>query len=180
MSTSDESSKAEFNIQILSPVRRNDSTKERLFGRQSSFSSSRVALPYNEVSLGTGENNWWVWGGSRYSGLVCMVISSVAYSFMGLFVKLLSVSGVPSSETVMCRCTVVAILAGAGLKRMRHPLLGSPKVRQLVLARAIVGYFALSTYFYSVQHSSITFAGCNSAQLHHAHLHSNFGSSFTE
>lgn len=108
MSTSDESSKAEFNIQILSPVRRNDSTKERLFGRQSSFSSSRVALPYNEVSLGTGENNWWVWGGSRYSGLVCMVISSVAYSFMGLFVKLLSGVSIPHKCQISYTCSFFA------------------------------------------------------------------------
>ncbi|KAG0568517.1 hypothetical protein M758_6G022500 [Ceratodon purpureus] len=151
MSTSNDSSKAELNIQIHSPVRRNESTKERLFGRQSSFSSDRLDLTSNDVSFAAGKNTWWIWGGSKYSGVLCMVISSVAYSFMGLFVKLLSVSGVPSSETVLCRCAVVAILAGAGLKKMRHPLLGSPKVRRLVLARAIVGYFALSTYFYSIQ-----------------------------
>jgi hypothetical protein len=48
----------------------------------------------------------------------------------------------------MFRCTVIAILAGAGLRKMGHPLLGTPKVRLLVMARAVIGYFALSTYFY--------------------------------
>lgn len=156
MSTSDETS---IRIENLSPLRKNKSSTEE----------DRV-----------WDSKWGIWGGSRYSGVICMIISSVSYSFMGLFVKLLSVSGVLSSETVMCRCIVVAILAGVGLKRMGHPLLGSPKVKQLVLARAVVGYFALSTYFYSVQHSSVTIAGCDSAQLHNAHLHSHFGSSFAE
>ena len=59
-----------------------------------------------------------------------------------------TVTGVPSSEIVMFRCTVIAILAGAGLRKMGHPLLGTPKVRLLVMARAVIGYFALSTYFY--------------------------------
>lgn len=90
MSTSNDSSKAELNIQIHSPVRRNESTKERLFGRQSSFSSDRLDLTSNDVSFAAGKNTWWIWGGSKYSGVLCMVISSVAYSFMGLFVKLLS------------------------------------------------------------------------------------------
>lgn len=139
----------ELNIQISSP-------KGRLLNRLSSFPSNSSPLHSKGVPLSSdnnnnNNNNWWEWGGSNLSGVACMVISSISYSFMGLFVKLLSVSGVPSSEVVLCRCTIVAVLAGAGLKRMRHPLLGSPEVRQLVLARAFVGYIALSTYFYSIQ-----------------------------
>ena len=90
MSNSNESSKAELHIQIHSPVKRNESTNDRLFGRQSSFSSNRLGLTSNDDSLAAGKSIWWIWGGSKYSGVLCMVISSVFYSFMGLFVKLLS------------------------------------------------------------------------------------------
>jgi len=120
-------------INIDSPKR---SQKPRFLGRQSSFGLG----PQNNGASGVlGSNSWkkaymWVWSGSRYSGVACMLVSSAAYSLMGLFVKLLAVTGVPSSEIVMFRCTVIAILAGAGLRKMGHPLLGTPKVRLLCAA----------------------------------------------
>lgn len=32
----------------------------------------------------------WIWGGSKHSGVACMALSSLAYSVMGLAVKLLA------------------------------------------------------------------------------------------
>jgi hypothetical protein len=32
----------------------------------------------------------WIWGGSKHSGVACMALSSLAYSIMGLVVKLLA------------------------------------------------------------------------------------------
>ncbi|GAQ78131.1 hypothetical protein KFL_000080350 [Klebsormidium nitens] len=93
----------------------------------------------------------WIWGGSKHSGVACMALSSLAYSVMGLAVKLLAGAKIPSSETVLVRCAIIALLSGYGLQKQKHPLLGSPGVRHLVLARAIIGFFALSAFFYSIQ-----------------------------
>lgn len=78
----------ELNIQISSP-------KGRLLNRLSSFPSNSSPLHSKGVPLSSdnnnnNNNNWWEWGGSNLSGVACMVISSISYSFMGLFVKLLS------------------------------------------------------------------------------------------
>ncbi|GLJ53401.1 hypothetical protein SUGI_1138850 [Cryptomeria japonica] len=91
-----------------------------------------------------------IWNG-KHAGVFCMVISSSAYSIMGLLVKLLTRGSIPSSQIVMARCSVISILAGIGLQRMNYPFFGSPKARKLVIIRAILGFFALSAYFYSIQ-----------------------------
>lgn len=39
-------------------------------------------------------------------------------------------------------------MAGATLRRMKHPLWGTPGVRRWVLARAIIGFISISAYFY--------------------------------
>ncbi|CAM6087301.1 unnamed protein product [Calypogeia fissa] len=93
----------------------------------------------------------WIWGGSKYSGAACMAVSSASYSLMGLFVKLLSVRKIPSSEIIMFRCALISLVAGVALRRMKHPLWGTPRVRRLVLARSIIGFIAISAYFYSIQ-----------------------------
>lgn len=76
-------------INIDSPKR---SQKPRFLGRQSSFGLGPQSNGANGVF---GSNSWkkaymWVWSGSRYSGVACMLVSSAAYSLMGLFVKLLA------------------------------------------------------------------------------------------
>eukprot|EP00897_Mesotaenium_endlicherianum_P007497 jgi/Mesen1/6776/ME000348S06046 len=126
--------------------------------RQNSSRASSAFERYHETgkdrhSPSTREWQQWryIWGGSKYSGMMCMVLSSLAYSFMGLFVKLLSVRGMPALQTVLARCVVIALFAGLQLRQMGHPLLGSTRVRHLVVARALVGFIALSTFFYSIQ-----------------------------
>lgn len=90
-------------------------------------------------------------GPPRIAGVWCMGGSSLAYSLMGLFVKFLTVRGVPALEAVMVRCLVIAAISGAQLARMGHPLLGSPRVRHLVAARALLGFVALSAFFASIE-----------------------------
>lgn len=91
-----------------------------------------------------------IWNG-KHAGVLCMVLSSAAYSIMGLLVKVLAGRAIPSSQIVMARCGIISILSGLGLQHMKYPLLGSKKVRKLIIVRAILGFFALSTYFYSIQ-----------------------------
>ncbi|CAI5513036.1 unnamed protein product [Closterium sp. Naga37s-1] len=97
------------------------------------------------------ENFWWLWGGSPHAGLLCMLTSALLFSFMGLLVKLLSVHAIPSFETVFVRCAVIAALSALCLHRIGHPLLGAPTLRLLLLARAVLGFIALSAFFYSIQ-----------------------------
>ncbi|XP_002973446.2 solute carrier family 35 member G1 [Selaginella moellendorffii] len=100
-----------------------------------------------EEDIEMGQGGRW----SHRSGVSSMMISSAAYSVMGLLVKILAVKSFPSSQIVAARCGIVALLSGLELRRMKYPLLGSAAARQLVISRAIVGFVALSTYFYSIQ-----------------------------
>lgn len=98
-------------VNVESPRR---SPQERLFGRQSSFLSIRNLNSPQDGMGGIWMPMWcksaycWAWGGSRYSGVVCMLISSAAYSLMGLLVKLLA--GVLHSVRLKCRAEGLCIL----------------------------------------------------------------------
>lgn len=99
------------------------------------------------------ENFLWLWGGSQYSGVLCMVAASLSYSLMGLLIRLVTVHEIPSFETIAIRCAVVAAISGLALKKMDHPLLGTANTNLKILlsARAIVGFSALASFFYSIQ-----------------------------
>ena len=53
-------------------------------GRGSGSSSS------NQDGWNVRENMQWLWGGSQYSGLLCMLAASLCHSLMGLLVSLFS------------------------------------------------------------------------------------------
>jgi len=93
----------------------------------------------------------WAWGGSRYSGMVCMALSSLMYSIMGLFVELFAVTAAPSYETIFIRCAVILVAAFIWLRKTGQPLFGLPHVRHLLMARVITGYLSLLGFFYSIQ-----------------------------
>lgn len=93
----------------------------------------------------------WAWGGSRYSGMVCMALSSLMYSIMGLFVELFGVTSAPSYETIFIRCAVILVAAFLWLRKTGQPLFGLPHVWRLLIARAITGYLSLLGFFYSIQ-----------------------------
>eukprot|EP01018_Ginkgo_biloba_P006917 Gb_31925 [translate_table: standard] len=103
----------------------------------------------NEFS-GVVEFLLWAWGGSRYSGMICMALSSLTYSIMGLLVDFFTVTLVPSFETIFIRCTVILVAAFIWLKKAGQPLFGLPHVRHLLMARAIAGYLSLLGFFYSI------------------------------
>eukprot|EP00899_Mesostigma_viride_P015257 jgi/Mesvir1/23732/Mv18673-RA.1 len=94
--------------------------------------------------------SYWT-GASPYAGVTLMALSSLSYSFMGLFVKILAVNDIPSFETVAIRSSVISLLAGGSLLRDGYPLLGQPQNRSLVMWRSVIGFFALSCFFYSIQ-----------------------------
>ncbi|XP_017253740.1 uncharacterized protein LOC108223821 isoform X3 [Daucus carota subsp. sativus] len=93
----------------------------------------------------------WVWGGSRYSGLLCVALSSFIYCLMELFADLFSVQPIPLFEIAFARCTVMAIISFVWLKKSGYPVFGPANVRKLLVSRAVVGYISLMSFIYCMQ-----------------------------
>jgi drug/metabolite transporter (DMT)-like permease len=88
-------------------------------------------------------------GGSPRSGLVLMVASAAAFAAMAAVVKVL-LPDTPTQAVVLSR-GVIMVCAFAALGRAQGaPLLGTRP--GMLLARGLLGYAALSCYFWSVHH----------------------------
>jgi len=86
---------------------------------------------------------------SRLSGIECMVLSALSFSLMSLTVKMAG-QRIPVMELVFARAAVVTALAGIDLGRRRVALWDQQA--PLLLARGLVGFVALSLFYYSVVH----------------------------
>lgn len=93
----------------------------------------------------------WVWSGSRYSGLLCMAISSVIYFVMEVLSDVFSAQSIPLFETAFTRCTIVTILSYFWLRKSGHSIFGQTHVRKLLVLRALMGYLSLMSYVYCIQ-----------------------------
>ncbi|KAF7815289.1 nodulin MtN21/EamA-like transporter family protein [Senna tora] len=93
----------------------------------------------------------WVWSGSKYSGLLCMVLSSTIYFLMGVLSNMFSVQVIPLFEVAFTRCTVMLILSYLWLGRSEQPLFGTSYIRNILISRAFVGCLSLSSFVYCVQ-----------------------------
>lgn len=78
-----------------------------------------------------------------------MVLSALSFSLMSLTVKMAG-QRIPVMELVFARAAVVTALAGIDLGRRRVPLWD--RLAPLLLARGLVGFVALSLFYYSVVH----------------------------
>ncbi|RDY13111.1 hypothetical protein CR513_02001, partial [Mucuna pruriens] len=103
----------------------------------------------------------WVWNGSRYSGLLCMALSSTIYFLMGVLTNIfsvfphfnfcnnnfdLAVQAIPLFETAFTRCTIILILSYLWLRRSEQPLFGTSNVRIILLLRAFTGCISMSSF----------------------------------
>ncbi|KAL8142736.1 hypothetical protein V2J09_015768 [Rumex salicifolius] len=105
----------------------------------------------------------WTWGGSRYSGVICMALSSSVYYIMGAMSETFSVydsncpcviflgvvsnclallfliaaQPIPLLQTAFTRCTVISFLSFLCLRRTGQPIFGPANARKLLFARAI-------------------------------------------
>ncbi|CAA7024270.1 unnamed protein product [Microthlaspi erraticum] len=93
----------------------------------------------------------WVWNGSRYSGLLCMALSSTLYLIMEIASDAFSVQPIPLFETAFMRCTIILILSYLWLKRIGQPVFGPAHARKLLVSRALVGYLSLFCFIFSIQ-----------------------------
>ncbi|XVF81578.1 hypothetical protein PTKIN_Ptkin15bG0166500 [Pterospermum kingtungense] len=93
----------------------------------------------------------WVWNGSRYSGLVCMALSSTIYFLMEVLSDHFTAQSVPLFETAFTRCTVTLILSYLWLRRSGQPIVGATHPWKLLVLRALVGYLSLLSFIYCIQ-----------------------------
>lgn len=82
-------------------------------------------------------------------GLRLMAGGALSFSVMSALLKLAGET-LPLFEIVTGRSLVVAVLAGFGVWRQGHSF--RPSEGRLVILRAILGFIALSCYFYAVIH----------------------------
>ncbi|KAF8410778.1 hypothetical protein HHK36_003315 [Tetracentron sinense] len=109
-----------------------------------------IRVPETEVSVFT-QFILWTWSGSKYSGLLCMALSSTIYFVMEVLSDIFLVPSIPLFETVFTRCTIILILSFLWLRRTGQPLFGPTHVRNLLVSRAIMGYLSLLSFIYSIQ-----------------------------
>ncbi|XP_052178253.1 uncharacterized protein LOC127792014 isoform X1 [Diospyros lotus] len=93
----------------------------------------------------------WAWSGSRYSGLLCMALSSVVYCIMEVLSDIFSVQSVPLFEITSTRCIIISVLSFLWLRRSGQPMLGPTNVRNLLVLRALTGCLSLLSFIYCIQ-----------------------------
>ncbi|KAM1373384.1 hypothetical protein ACFX2I_024091 [Malus domestica] len=93
----------------------------------------------------------WVWSGSRYSGLMCMAISSTIYFVMEVFADVFSVQSIPLLEAAFTRCTIMLVLSFVWLRKCGQPISGLANVKNLLISRALTGYLSLMCFIYCMQ-----------------------------
>ncbi|XP_042494705.1 uncharacterized protein LOC122074006 isoform X2 [Macadamia integrifolia] len=93
----------------------------------------------------------WIWSGSKYSGLMCMAISSVIYFIMEILSDIFPVRSVPLFQIIFTRCTIILISSFVWLRRTGLPIFGQSHVRKLLSLRALLGFLSLLSFVYSIQ-----------------------------
>ncbi len=79
-----------------------------------------------------------------------MILGSLGFAFMGVCVKLAGQQGIPVLEIIAARAFVSLILSVLDIKRKGLNLLGNDKL--LLIARGVVGTFALICVYYALLH----------------------------
>ncbi|XP_022759021.1 uncharacterized protein LOC111305603 isoform X3 [Durio zibethinus] len=106
-----------------------------------------IKVPETEISP-VSQFILWVWSGSRYSGLVCMALSSIIYFVMEVLSGNFTAQSIPLFETAFTRCTITLILSYLWLRRSGQPMFGATNPRNLLVLRALVGYLSLLSFIY--------------------------------
>ena len=77
-------------------------------------------------------------------GLMYMLLSTLGFSAMGVFVKLAS-ADLPTSEIVLARAVVTLVLSYAMIRRAHIPALGTQRGK--LLFRGLIGFCGLNGYY---------------------------------
>ncbi|XP_039142492.1 uncharacterized protein LOC120279631 isoform X2 [Dioscorea cayenensis subsp. rotundata] len=92
----------------------------------------------------------WVWNGSRYSGVLCMVSASTIYFIMEVLMDNFPGYSVPLLQTVLMRCTTILIISLVWLRKTEQPIIVPKHIRNLLFVRSLFGFISLMTFIYSV------------------------------
>ncbi|XP_059661920.1 uncharacterized protein LOC132308001 [Cornus florida] len=93
----------------------------------------------------------WAWSGSRYSGLLCMALSSTIYCIMEVLSDTFSAQPVPLFEVASTRCAVILILSFMWLRRSGEPIVVPANIKILLVLRALMGCLSLLSFVYCIQ-----------------------------
>jgi len=83
-------------------------------------------------------------------GMRYMILSAMGFSLMAACVKQASLNGIPVAEIVAFRALVSLVLSYLDVRRKNISIFGNNK--PLLIARGLVGSFALACVYYSVTH----------------------------
>ncbi|CAA7406989.1 unnamed protein product [Spirodela intermedia] len=127
--------------------------------------NTRRRLPKESI-LGDNETEvtfflqliFWMWSGSRYSGLLCIASSSAIYCIMEVFTDTFSGRSIPLLEVVFVRCTILSILSLLWVKSAGKTVFETRKTRNLLLLRALTGCLSLICFIYSMQNLPLSYA----------------------
>ncbi|KAK4758978.1 hypothetical protein SAY87_020279 [Trapa incisa] len=92
-----------------------------------------------------------LWSGSRYSGVLCMAVSSAIYFLMEIFSESFSAQPIPLYETAFVRSTIILILSYSWLRRSEQPFFEPRHIRKFLLFRALLGYLSLMGFIFCIQ-----------------------------
>ncbi|PIA36838.1 hypothetical protein AQUCO_03200065v1 [Aquilegia coerulea] len=129
-----------LNDEIIPLLTEQDKPKINIF----TISYSRTKPPNKEKGMKVLETDVsllpqfisWTWGGSKYSGLLCMIISSTIYSIMEVFSYTFAVGRIPLFETIFTRCAVIMFSSFVWLRRTRQPIFGPPHIVSFAVSKA--------------------------------------------
>lgn len=79
-----------------------------------------------------------------------MLVSALAFAFMGMCVKIAGRHGIPVLEIIAARAAVSLVLSYADVRRKGIPLFGQHRV--LLFLRGAVGFAALTAVYYALVH----------------------------
>jgi drug/metabolite transporter (DMT)-like permease len=82
-------------------------------------------------------------------GLRYMVAGAFFFSLMSLLVKVAG-QRLPTQEIVLARSLVMVVVAGFALRSRGIPLVGTPAHRWLLVLRGLLGYGALSCFYFAL------------------------------
>ncbi|KAH0449167.1 hypothetical protein IEQ34_022967 [Dendrobium chrysotoxum] len=129
------------------------------YARKRPPKETNLALVEAEVNF-LSQICMWTWGGSKYSGLLCMASSSTIYYIMEVLLDIFPVQTVPLFESVFTRCTVILILSLLWLRKVGHPLFPPKHARNLLILRSLSGFISLMSFIYSVKNLPLSYAIC--------------------
>ncbi|KFK38439.1 hypothetical protein AALP_AA3G113400 [Arabis alpina] len=138
--------------EIIPLLIQNQRPRFNIFSSQTRRKSREQVFKVTETEiLPVTQFSSWIWSESRYSGLLCMALSSTLYFIMELVSNTFSVEPIPLFETAFLRCTMISILSYLWLKRIGQPVFGPAHARKLLVSRALVGYLSLFCFIFSIQ-----------------------------